>query len=132
IGSLLSSLHPKKRVADMLRIGRTTQAHVSSLDSAISREAFGFNAPRFGRMQGPSLEALFEIGILYVSQKERIMGKHLLFALDTIMPIKFADNAHGFLVRHIRGPPIEAFYARHQRMTSVDIPFLVHPYELIN
>ena len=72
-GPFVTPFHPEKGVADMFRIGRTTQSHVPSLDPAVSRKTFGCDRALFCGMQCPTLSPFLEIRILDVGEKERVL-----------------------------------------------------------
>ena len=83
----------------MFRVGRATESHVASLDSAVAGKTPGGDAPFFGGMHRPTLGPFLEIRILYVSEKERVPGQHCGFPFDGIVPVQLAHKSHCFLIR---------------------------------
>src|SRR3954470_16650125 len=100
----------------MFRVSRTTESHISTLDSSISRETFGSDATLFCWMQGPALGPFLKIRILNVGEKERIFGQHFRFTADGIMPVKLSRKPDSFFVRQKGGPPFQAGDARQHAM----------------
>ena len=67
-----------------------------------------------------------------MGEKKRVLGQHLGFALDGIMPVKLADESHRFLVSQSGCPPFQAGYTGHRWVIRYEIHLLVHPDVVIN
>ena len=69
VWSFLVTFHPEEAVPDVFGVGGAAESHVSAFDPAVSRKAFGGNGTVFSRMEGPTVGAVFEVGVLNVRQE---------------------------------------------------------------